>query len=263
VPSVQDRKNALLLQPVVVDLSQQTLATVQHALLRGIESVFQLEEGEVLAEPLPSRDARSGFLLYEATEGGAGVLTRLVSEDRVLALVARTALRIMHFDLPPPAAPLSAPDMLMDLPGTACVAACYKCLMSYFNQPDHELIDRRNIAAREILLRLANSTTVNLSGQATAETIHPASESDDPLAAQWRAAAVERGLPAADSEPLLVDGHAVHPVWRSHYVAAALAHLPTQVTETLEDRGFEIVPFGGDVAAWPNSFLQLVNALGR
>ena len=62
--------------------SQTTLATLQHALLRGIEAVFQLEEGEILAEPMPTRDARTGFLLYEATEGGAGCLTRLVAEPK-------------------------------------------------------------------------------------------------------------------------------------------------------------------------------------
>ena len=86
-----DRKNALLLQPRDRELSQKTLATVQHALLRGIETVFQLEEGEILAEPMPTRDARNGFLLYEATEGGAGVLTRLVAEAGALAEVARSA----------------------------------------------------------------------------------------------------------------------------------------------------------------------------
>ena len=79
VPSVQDRKNALLFQPAGDPLAEVALATVQHAILRGIEAVFQLEEGEVLAEPMPTRDVRNGFLLYEATEGGAGVLTRLVS----------------------------------------------------------------------------------------------------------------------------------------------------------------------------------------
>jgi hypothetical protein len=66
VPSVRDHKNALLLQPADLQLSQQALATIQHALLRGIEAVFQLEQGEILAEPMPSREARSGFLLYEA-----------------------------------------------------------------------------------------------------------------------------------------------------------------------------------------------------
>ena len=71
---------------------------MQHAILRGIEAVFQLEEGEMLAEPMPTRDVRNGFLLYEATEGGAGVLTRLVSQETSLATVARTALHIMHLD---------------------------------------------------------------------------------------------------------------------------------------------------------------------
>ena len=26
--------------------------------------------------------------------------------------------------------------------GEACVRGCYRCLLSYFNQPDHELIDQ-------------------------------------------------------------------------------------------------------------------------
>ena len=56
VPSVQDRKNALLFQPADNSLSEVTLATVQHAILRGIEAVFQLEEGEMLAET----DAHAG-----------------------------------------------------------------------------------------------------------------------------------------------------------------------------------------------------------
>ena len=99
VPSVQDRKNALLVQAAEADLEQTTIVTIQHAMLRGIETVFQLEEGEILAEPMPSRDARNGFLLYEATEGGAGVLTRLVAEPEKVAEIARVALKIMHFDV--------------------------------------------------------------------------------------------------------------------------------------------------------------------
>ena len=145
VPSVQDRKNALLLQPQGSELSQVTLATVQHALLRGIEAVFQLQEGEILAEPMPQRDARTGFLFYEATEGGAGVLTRLVAEPECLAKVASEALAIMHFDLSN-GLPATA-TTFVDAPDTACVAACYRCLMSYFNQPDHELLDRRDDGA--------------------------------------------------------------------------------------------------------------------
>src|SRR5262249_52393084 len=132
----------------------------QHALLRGIESVFQLEEGEILAEPVPTRHERKGVLFYEGTEGGAGVLTRLVSEPDRLASVARAALRIMHFNAGLDSELPVDPELLTDSPGTECVAACYRCLMSYFNQPDHELLDRRDAAARRILLRTARATTV-------------------------------------------------------------------------------------------------------
>jgi hypothetical protein len=90
-----------------------------------------------------------------------------------------------------------------------------------------------------------------------------AGTSEDPVTAQWHAAAAEHGLLASDPDPLQVDGHAVHPVWRSHYVAAALTALPKHVASVLEDRGFEIVPFGEDAVAWPRAFQQLANALGR
>lgn len=64
------------------------MATLQHAFARGLEVTFQLEESEVLTEPVPSRDKRNGILLFEATEGGAGVLGRLTSDPDALLNVA-------------------------------------------------------------------------------------------------------------------------------------------------------------------------------
>ena len=58
-----------------------------------------------------------------------------------------------------------------DLPDTACVAGCYRCLLSYYNQPEHELLDRRDEHARRILWRLTCSET------ALAETAPPQSPS--------------------------------------------------------------------------------------
>ncbi|MBI4701254.1 MAG: DUF1998 domain-containing protein [Deltaproteobacteria bacterium] len=266
VPSVQDRKNALLLQPCAPGLSQTTLATVQHALLRGIEATFQLEQGEVLAEPMPGRDARTGFLLYEATEGGAGVLTRLVSEPQSIAVVALAALRIMHFELPDRAALPSDPARLADVPDTACVAACYKCLMSYFNQPDHELIDRRDERAREILVRLAHATVSGLAEPAAARprSAAPAGDgADAPLLARWLGRAAALGLPRPDAEPLLVGDAPLRLVWRSHYVAATLAPVTSEVAGGLDDRGFQLVAFGTAEAGWDDAFARLAKGLGR
>src|SRR5690606_21435393 len=143
VPYVQDQKNALHLMPAPsadgARMTDRTLATLQHALRRGIEACYQLEEGELLVEPLPDAASRSGLLFYEATEGGAGVLNRLVHEPTAVALVARSALRVMHLDVSDDLeTPVPEPAALTDVEGTSCVAGCYRCLLSYYNQPDHE-----------------------------------------------------------------------------------------------------------------------------
>jgi hypothetical protein len=262
VPSVQDRKNALLFQPAHTDFSQITLTTIQHALLRGIEAVFQLEEGEILAEPMPQRDARTGFLFYEATEGGAGVLTRLVGEPECLGKVAREALAIMHFDLVN-----DLPNVVTDLidaPGTACVAACYRCMMSYFNQPDHELLDRRDKDARELLLRLARG---RLTGLEATVSRRPAdsprtSPSGDMLFSAWVAFARTRDVPPHDSAPIVFIDQSVALVWREHYVAALFEN-DSALSARLEDKGFSIVILGQTEASWCETAPLLANLLGR
>jgi hypothetical protein len=262
VPSVQDRKNALLLQLNDDNLSQTTVATVQHALMRGVEATFQLEEGEILAEPVPTRDDRKGVLFYEATEGGAGVLTRLVAEPESLAAVAQAALGIMHFDLKE-----GLPDDAEGLAGssgTECVAACYRCLMSYFNQPDHELIDRRDERARQILLRLARArSTVDRRSQGQPDVGAHGNESGDGTRARWQRQLRAVGLPSPDQEPLLIDGQRVEAVWREHYAAALVDDAEHIVEQRLRDRGFEVVVFGVVETEWPESFARLASALGR
>ena len=257
VPSVQDRKNALLFQPAGDVPSEVALATVQHAILRGIEAVFQLEQGEVLAEPMPTRDVRKGFLLYEATEGGAGVLTRLASQETSLADVARTALEIMHLGIDG-VLPVSASD-LSDKAGTSCVAACYRCVMSYYNQPDHEILDRRDEGARTMLLRLARARTLpheHQPSQAAGE-----SDGDDSRGGRWFAEASRRGIPAPDAEPLLAGACSVPRVWRRHYVAAIVDEAERSALQALEDLGFEVVQFE-DPAGWRVAFVRLATALG-
>jgi Lhr-like helicase len=261
VPSVQDRKNALLLQPTDSELSQITLTTVQHALLRGIEAVFQLEEGEILAEPMPQRDMRSGFLFYEATEGGAGVLTRLVAEPTRLAEVAQEALAIMHFDLSS-GLPTTV-TTFVDVPGTTCVAACYRCVMSYFNQPDHEQLDRRDRDARELLLRLARGRLIGLEVPTPRQPIHSASVAvGADITSAWRAYALQLALPAPDAIPLVIDEDVVALVWRDHYVAALFA-VNGELAGKLDNKGFEVVMLGETEASWAEPTSYLAKLLGR
>lgn len=259
VPSVQDHKNTLLFTPVDKSLSKTSVTTLQHALLRGLEAVFQLEEGELIAEPVPTRDARNGFLIYEATEGGAGVLARLVSEPAGLAAVAREALRVMHFDLSDEASLPSDPHQLVDQPNTECVAACYRCLLSYYNQPDQELIDRRDEVLRTLLLRLASARVQPAMAPPLAFTSTADSPGDTDA---WAREAAAHGVPPADSEQLEIAGVCIPLVWRRHYVVALRETPSPEVLDHLDDLGFEVLRFTTP-STWPTEFARLAKALGR
>ena len=65
----------------------------------------------------------------------------------------------MHFEPSSFSTPHSDPDKLVQKAGVDCVAGCYRCVLSYFNQPDHEHIERRDEEMQRMLLRLAYSTT--------------------------------------------------------------------------------------------------------
>lgn len=259
VPFVQDTKNALLLQPQTA-MTVSTLATLQHALKRGIESHFQLEEAELLAESLPDPRNRTGVLFYEATEGGAGVLTRLVGEVDTLAAVARRALALMHYNVPLDSAePLPAFDALDHMPGTTCVAGCYRCLLSYYNQPDHELIDRRDSAVLRTLWRLAQVQT-RLIAQSLPSLVPDAFDEGAGWVAQWLRAARAHATLTAPAQAVVDACTVLH--WPDHYTAAALPDTPRELQAAWEDRGYTFVRFAADVDAWPAAFAKLLRLLG-
>jgi very-short-patch-repair endonuclease len=153
VPYVEDRRNALILTlDAVLDRHNLTgtarnaaMASVQTALERAIETTYQLEDADLATEAIPERDDRRKILLYEAAEGGAGVLSRLVDDRKALGIVARKALELLHFD----------PNTAEELAGAPCVKSCYDCLRSYYNQRDHDVLDRH--AAHPILWALVEA----------------------------------------------------------------------------------------------------------
>lgn len=230
VPIVRDRKNALLLRFKEPEaLAPKTIVTVQHALLRGIELEYQLEEGEVLGEPLPARNNRRTVLVYEATEGGAGVLSRLIDDPKALARVARAALELMHFDGVDAAIASGDPNLLVDKPDATCVRGCYRCLLSYFNQPDHEWIDRTSHGAKQLLIDLAR-------GEVRLRT----STLQKVVQGSWETVFKEAGLPAPAGEPATFGGQEFPFVWRSNRVAAVVGVVRPEAIAYGDDRGWTL-----------------------
>ncbi|GIW72681.1 MAG: hypothetical protein KatS3mg102_2223 [Planctomycetota bacterium] len=107
--------------------------SMAYALLGGFQVAFSAEESELGAHvfDVPADGSRKRILLYETDEGGTGLLRNLWERDG-WRRTARRALELLHVD----------PDTGKQR-DDACETACYDCLLSYFNQQHHDLLDRR------------------------------------------------------------------------------------------------------------------------
>lgn len=222
VPVVEDTKNALLLKfDRLFELDKSQMATLQHALVRAIETEHVLEASELLGEPLPTRDDRKAILFYEASEGGAGVLKRLMDGPERWRRIAEVALDLMHYK--------HTDDGLEDK-DDACVAGCYRCVLSYYNQPDHELIDRRDRAVVEVLERMA-----------CCERDWPADQKEnaESEASPWLAALAQWGAPAPSTE--IIAGVAYNLCWPGQMVMAVVGNQSAALVERCVELGRELI----------------------
>lgn len=151
---VEDTRNLLLITPSSqIPMDDSTLASFQHALQRGIAATYQVEDTELASERIGMGATRS-LLFWESAEGGVGVLSRLLHEPDAMARVAREALQTCHFH-PETGEEVQASE-------EPCIQACYQCLLTYTNQPDHPSLDRHQI--KDILLSLSRSSTLKGQG---------------------------------------------------------------------------------------------------
>ena len=258
IPFVEDRKNCLLIQPTSLfsidpDEQKRVMASLQPALKNAIQVLYQLEDDELAAEALPTNTNPQLILLYEAAEGGAGVLRQLLDDPDAFARVAQEALRICHFD-PSTGADQGKAERAVE----ECVAACYDCLMSYSNQPDHEYLDRQKI--QPILLQLAGSTLkaspVGVSRAAHLERLEKLCGST--LEKKWLHLLENNNLtlPDATQEPISACHTTPDFLYREEYVAIYIdgpvhdqpdiCDEDAAVTKRLLAKGYQVIRFRYD-----------------
>jgi very-short-patch-repair endonuclease len=273
VPYVEDRRNVLIIRPPE-ELDIKTMATLQYALKRGIESVYQLEENELMAEPLPKADLRRSILLYESAEGGAGVLTRLATEPDALARVASEALAILHFHQPESG--IWSRELLQEELNAdgrpICEAGCYRCLLSYYNQPDHVNIDRQDAdnegKVLDILCQLSHTRGEAGSFGRTAEEQLGELErvSGSTLEQAWLAYVREHSYRLPDKGQHIIErcqasADYFYEDWKAaifvdgpHHEAESQAERDATINACLEAAGYYVIRFPRDTHVWPEVF---------
>jgi superfamily II DNA/RNA helicase len=133
-----DTADALYIEPLkVLELDSDGRITLQYALKTAVERVFQVESSELGITPIGDPDSPN-LLMYEASEGSLGVMAAMVREKDAWQRVVDEAWKLCRFD----------DEDYRD-------KASYKDLLSYYNQPDHPVIDRFLI--RQTLERLRSA----------------------------------------------------------------------------------------------------------
>jgi very-short-patch-repair endonuclease len=250
IPFVEDTKNSLLFEPAV-QLDEMGMASLQAALKSAIQIKYQLEDNELSVEPLPSANIRRIILFYESAEGGAGVLRRLLDDPQAFGDVAQLALQLCHFD------PQTGEDKLhAEGVDENCEAACYNCLMNYFNQIEHRLLDRKLI--RDFLMDLsgvvAKTSPSALSREEHLKRLHNLCQSD--LEHEWLDFLEGRNLTLPSHAQKLIESCHTRPdflyekdcvaiyVDGSHHDFESRKERDASQTECMEDIGHTVIRFG-------------------
>lgn len=259
VPFVKDTKNILVFEPVRGTSDQPysltTMATVAAALQRAIEEEFQIEQSELAVKMMPNDEQCSSILFYESSEGGAGVLTELVRNTSAMSKVACRALSIMHYTwddadgvhgkITPPKSVALLQDSEKNAPN-GCVSGCYRCLLSYYNQPQHNVIDRHDSDALNILLELANAsvdkvvtqTDVTMQGDTEVKTL---SEILDSVGCME---------PDAYDKSIMKGSFCVKAYWKTSRFVLVEDNPDTELANYLSSKGFRYIAIGKTPEEW-------------
>ncbi|MGY6217092.1 DEAD/DEAH box helicase [Methylolobus aquaticus] len=190
--------DALYVEPIEpLGLTPEGVITLQHALKRAVERVFQVEPNEIgvvsVGDP-----AAPNILLFEAAEGSLGILSQFVTDVGVFHQVVAQATKLCRYD-----------DEQYKGP------ASYDDLLSYFNQRDHKVIDRHLIKDALEKLRICTIEIQTNTGfgsyeeqyQALLRGLDPSSSTERTLLDYL----YQQGLRLPDAAQKRVDGLYVQP----------------------------------------------------
>jgi hypothetical protein len=175
--------------PLAPDEIDAFYTTLSHTLERALMVAFNLDEREIGGFLAPAPEAEGvpyRVVLYETTVGGSGVLASLAEPGRLATVVERARELLHEGD-----------------PEGGCQKACYACLLSFYNQRVHDLLDRTLVLPW--LQELQGLTIEPIVSESRFEELAEQCESD--LERQVLKGICDRGLPLPDkAQRTIYDG---------------------------------------------------------
>jgi hypothetical protein len=207
----------------------------------------------------------------------------LATDPAALAEVAARALEVLHFLEPAQGARWSKEALQEDLDSDGlpmCEAGCYRCLLSYYNQPDHTLIDRKDKDADGLLLDvLCRLTTARAAHgthgrQPSAHDAELTSTAGSELEKAWLDFVQAHGYRKPDrgqhtisaakacadffydefNLAVFIDG--------PHHERASRAEQDAEINRRLDELGYLVVRFPKEQSAWPDIFKAHADLFG-
>jgi very-short-patch-repair endonuclease len=186
--------------------------------------------------------------------------------------------------LPPAFGPLGLPKTLEEERDTdgqpLCEAGCYRCLLSYYNQPDHTLIDRKDKNASGLLLDILCRLTLASTEQGTqgrAPAQHDAELSrtaGSSLEQAWLAHVSDNGYRKPDRGQHTIaavgtcvdffydDLHLAVFIDGPHHDTEGQKQKDANINRKLDELGYLVVRFPKETTAWSDIFKNNTDLFG-
>ena len=156
----------------------------------------------------------------------------------------------MHFENVDAAISVGDAGLLREQKDGSCVRGCYRCLLSYFNQPDHELIDRSSPEVVQLLIDLARGM-ISLGAKQPLET----------AASRWPEVFTASGIPPIDAKSAYFGDLEFEFVWRTFAVAATTKEITADIEADAANKGWVVVELPSDCSAGlPDQFIKYFEA---
>lgn len=125
------------------DKIEDFYVTLLYTLQQGIQFTLNLDESEIdgFLAPFPGKGTVQRIVIYETGVGGEGAVASLTDKER-LKQILKSARELLHEG------------------EEGCQKACYECLCSFYNQIDHQKLDRNLVLPQLQLLEDFSITEV-------------------------------------------------------------------------------------------------------